>query len=186
MTEGISTFSSFLQANMTYIEKIPAALVTLVIAYVVIRLAKRAVLTASSLAKVDKTVQTMIKSVIGFVGWVLALAAVLNVMELSQLSLALGGSIALIAMALTTGLNNVTQDLLSGIFLLSDKEFGTGKWVKAGGVEGRVQELTIRKTRIRDREGNLHTIPNRNIDGGTYVIMAAKDEAEEAQEKTGA
>ena len=75
---------------------------TLAVAYVVIRLAKRAVLTATSVARVDRTVQTMIKSVISFVGWVLALAAVLNVMELSQLSLALGGSIALIAMALTT------------------------------------------------------------------------------------
>jgi len=102
------------------------------------RLAKRAIITATSLAKLDRTVQTMIQSVVSFVGWVLTLAAVLNVMELSQLSLALGGSIALVAMALTTGLNNVAQDLLSGIFLLGDKEFVTGKWVLAGGVEGRI------------------------------------------------
>lgn len=167
---------------MTYVEKLPAALVTLVIAYILIRLAKSAVLKVTALARADRTIQTMFQSVVGFVGWILALAAVLNVMELSQLSLALGGSIALIAMALTTGLNNVAQDLLSGIFLLSDREFATGKWVKAGGVEGRVEELTIRKTRIRDRDGNLHTIPNRNVDGATYVIMPAAADDPPAQE----
>ena len=185
MTDGFSPISSFVQSNMTYVEKLPAALVTLAIAYVVIRLVKRAILTATSVARVDRTVQTMIKSVVGFVGWVLALAAVLNVMELSQLSLALGGSIALIAMALTTGLNNVPR-ISAGIFLLSDKEFGTGKWVRAGGVKGRVQELTIRKTRIRDEEGNLHTIPNRNIDGGTYVIFTSKEDEDGSEEKAGA
>lgn len=185
VAEATNWFTSFVQSNMVYIEKLPAALVTFIIAYAVMRLAKRAIITATSLAKVDRTVQTMIESAISFVGWVLILAAVFNVMDLSQLSLALGGSIALIAMALTTGLNNVTQDLLSGIFLLGDKEFATGKWVMAGGVEGRIEELTIRKTRIRDAQGNLHTIPNRNVDGGTYVILAI-DAGKEAEEKAGA
>lgn len=185
MTEATGWFRSFIEANMVYIEKIPTALIVLIIAYGIIRLTQRVIIAATSLAKVDRTVQTMIRSAIGFVGWVLALAVVLNVMELSEISLALGGSVALIAMALTTGLNNVTQDLLAGIFLLSDEEFATGKWVKAGGVEGRIEALTIRKTRIRDAEGNLHTIPNRNVDGGTYVIMAI-DAGKEAEEKTGA
>ena len=53
-------------------------------------------------------------------------------------------------------------------------------------MEGMVEELTIRKTRIRDQEGNLHTIPNRNIDGGTYVIVASKPVPETSDEKAGA
>ena len=61
----------------------------------------------------------------------------------------------------------MTQDLLAGIFLLGDKEFCKRRVrIKAGGVEGELEELTIRKTRIRDAEGNLHVDPNRNVDGG--------------------
>jgi len=177
--DGMTNLTSMLESNWRYVEKLPAALVTLAIAYVVIALAKRAILAATGLARVNRAVQTMINSVVGFAGWVLALSAVLNVMELTQLSLALGGSIALIAMALATGLNNITQDLLAGIFLLGDREFAKGTWVKAGGVEGRLEELTIRKTRIRDAQGNLHVVPNRNIDGGTYVIVPAEEEPQQ-------
>ena len=96
MTEATGWFRSFIEANMVYIEKIPTALIVLIIAYGIIRLTQRVIIAATSLAKVDRTVQTMIRSAIGFVGWVLALAAVLNVMELSEISLALGGSIALV------------------------------------------------------------------------------------------
>jgi len=180
--EGIANLGSMIEANWKYVEKLPAAAVTLVIAYVVITLTKKAILAATGLARINRAVQTMVNSAVNFVGWVLALSAVLNVMELTQLSLALGGSIALIAMALATGLNNVTQDLMAGIFLLGDRDFAKGAWVRAGGVEGELEELTIRKARIRDAEGNLHVVPNRNIDGGTYVIVASQP----ADEKKGA
>ena len=74
-------------------------------------------------------------------------------------------------MALATGLNNVTQDLMAGIFLLSDREFVVGRQVKAGGVEGTLEAISIRKTKIRDANGQIHTVPNRNIDQSTYVII---------------
>lgn len=181
----MEAWRSFLEANIVYLHKLPTALIVLAVSYVVIQLAKNVVVRTTTLAKVDRAAQTMLKSVVSFFGWLLALAAVLNVMELSELSLALGGSIALIAMAVATGLNNVAQDLLAGIFLLSDREFATGSWVKAAGVEGRLVELTIRKTRIRDREGNLHTIPNRTVDGGTYVVVP-EELVEESQTQAGA
>ena len=90
----------------------------------------------------------MVSSAIGFVGWILIVAAALGVMNLSQLSLAIGGSVALVAMALATGLNNITQDVLAGIFLLLDRRFRLGSRVRAAGVEGTVEALTIRKTLI--------------------------------------
>lgn len=171
--------TSLLRENIDYIAKAPAALLTLAVAYFVLKGLRRVLRAAMRVARINVTIESMLLSAVGFVGWVLAAAAALNVMGLSQLSLALGGSVALVAMALATGLNNVAQDLLAGIFLLADDEFVIGRRVKAGGVEGVLEELTIRKTRIRDSEGNLHTVPNRNVDQGTYVILAP-GEGEEA------
>lgn len=181
--QEVDVFTAVLRENVEYIAKAPAALLTLGIAYLVLKAVKRVVRMAARVARINATVESMLLSAIGFVGWVLAVAAALNVMGLSQLSLALGGSVALVAMALATGLNNVTQDLLAGIFLLADEEFVIGRRVKAGGVEGVVEELTIRKTRIRDLEGNLHTVPNRTIDQGTYVIYPSEKRSEEPEGK---
>lgn len=159
--------------NVVYIARLPAALLTLLIAHVALRLIKQAIRTGARLAHLDPTVKTMLLSIVGFVWWVLALAMALSVMHLNQLSLALGGSVALVAMAMATGLNSITQDLMAGIFLLSDKNFHVGTRVKAGGIEGVVESVTIRKTYIRAEDGGLHAVPNRNIDLNTYVIFQA-------------
>src|SRR5690606_10356995 len=119
----MDAWRSFLEANIVYLHKLPTALIVLAISYVVIQLAKNVVVRTTTLAKVDRAAQTMLKSVVGFFGWVLALAAVLNVMELSELSLALGGSIALIAMAVDTGLNKVAHDPVAGSLLLRYRGF---------------------------------------------------------------
>lgn len=176
--QEFDVLTSLLRENVGYIAKAPAALLTLAIAYFVLRGLKRVLRAAMRVARINVTVESMLLSAVGFVGWVLAAAAALNVMGLSQLSLALGGSVALVAMALATGLNTVAQDLLAGIFLLADDDFVIGRRVRAGGVEGVLEELTIRKARIRDSEGNLHTIPNRNIDQGTYVILTSGEGGE--------
>lgn len=161
--------------NAVYIARLPAALFTLLVFYVVLRLLQKAIRTAAQLAGLDRAVKTMILSIVGFVGWVLALSAALSVMNLTQLSLALGGSVALVAMALATGLNNVTQDLMAGIFLLADKRFHVGARVRVNGIEGYVEGVTIRKTFIRTDDGWLHTVPNRQIDMNTYVIYEGRD-----------
>lgn len=181
--ESIEITRSIIEGNLKYLTKLPAALVTLAIAYVLLRIGRRLLRSAMTIARIDPAIQSMALSAASFAGWVLAIAAALSVMELNQLSLALGGSVALIAMALATGLNNVTQDLMAGMFLLSDKEFTIGQRVKAGGVEGTLVELTIRKTKIKDDNGYVHTVPNRNVDGAIYVIVNRSEDV--AQEKTG-
>lgn len=184
VVEGVSVWQSIVVDNISYISRVPSALLTLIVGYFILRGIKGIVGKAASLAKVDPTLRSMVLSTVSFAGWVLIVAAALSAMQLHQLSLALGGSIALVAMALATGLNSVAQDLLAGVFLLSDEKFVVGTRVKAGGVEGVVEELTIRKTRIRDADGQLHTIPNRNVDSATYVIYDREGAVEE-QEQAG-
>lgn len=178
MTVLEELWSQIIGENAVYIARLPAALFTLLVSWVVLRLIQKAIRTAAQLAGLDRAVKTMVLSIVGFVGWVLALSAALSVMNLNQLSLALGGSVALVAMALATGLNNVAQDLMAGIFLLSDKRFHVGARVRVSGVEGVVEGVTIRKTFIRSDDGWLHTVPNRNIDQNTYIIFTESQAAE--------
>lgn len=167
-----------MSTDAVYIAHLPAALVTLLVFYVALRLIQKAIRTAAQLAGVDRAIKTMVLSIVSFVGWVLALSAALSVMNLNQLSLALGGSVALVAMAPATGLNNVAQHLMAGIFLLTDKRFHVGARVRVNGIEGVVEGVTIRKTFIRSDDGWLHTVPNRNIDQNTYVIFSESQAAE--------
>lgn len=179
--ENVSVWEGMIQSNLHYVTNLPAALLTLVAAYIIIRIVRQLVATTTTIARVDKTVQSLIMSMISFAGWILAIATALSVMGLNQISLALAGSIALIAMALASGMNNVTQDLLAGVFLTADRDLRVGRRIKAGGVEGTLLSLTIRKTRVQDDSGHIHTIPNRSVDGSTYIIINESDEGEKEE-----
>lgn len=170
--ETFSLSSELLTQSAQYLAKVPGAIITLLATWIIIRLVKKIIKTATQLTKVDPTAQSLLSSGAGFVGWVVGIAATLNALGLQQISLALGGSVALVAMALATGLNTISQDLLAGIFLLSDDDFNIGAKVRTTGLEGEIMKLTIRKTKIMDRDGMIHVIPNRNIDAATFTIIS--------------
>ncbi len=155
-----------------FISHTPEVVVIIVATWVVSRLVVGSTVRAAKIVKVDRKVLSLVVSALRFVAWVLGIAAALNALGLTQISLALGGSIALIGAALASGLNTIPQDLLAGVFLIGDDEFAVGRRIKTGSIEGALEELTIRKTRIRDSQGNLHTVPNRVIDQGVYTVLA--------------
>ena len=93
---------------------------------------------------------------------------------LKQVSLGLTVLTALSGAALATGASGSVADILGGIFLVADPGFAIGRRVTAGGVEGIVKGITLRKTILEDDEGNIHVIPNRVVDGGRYVLRRPK------------
>ena len=51
-------------------------------------------------------------------------------------------------------------DIFGSISLLSDKVYKIGDYVKVNGIEGYVEDISIRSTKIRDLDNFLNTIPN--------------------------
>lgn len=50
------------------------------------------------------------------------------------------------------------QDLVTGLFILLEKQYAVGDFVEIGGVSGFVEDVGIRVTRIRDVNGALRMI----------------------------
>ncbi len=67
-------------------------------------------------------------------------------------------------------MSGVLREMVSGAFLVSDQDFGAGFRVKAGGVEGIVESVDIRKSRIRDASGNLHVLPNSQVEPHEWIV----------------
>ena len=68
--------------------------------------------------------------------------------------------------ALGFGAQQVIGDLLSGVFLFSERQFGIGDLIRlstpgeTAGVTGTVEELTLRTTKLRTTAGELVVVPN--------------------------
>jgi small-conductance mechanosensitive channel len=86
----------------------------------------------------------------------------------NQLGLPLGSLVApaaVIGAALGFGAQRIVQDLLSGFFVITEKQYGFGDLVElsvnAGGeARGTVEDVTLRVTKLRTGDGEVFTVPN--------------------------
>lgn len=69
----------------------------------------------------------------------------------------------ILGVAAGLGAQTLVTDIVSGFFILFENLFLVGDFIECAGVEGFVAEIGIRVTRIRDRSGVLHSVPNGEI-----------------------
>lgn len=108
----------------------------------------------------------VIRVLLWFFGTLIILAVVFGV-NVGTIVTGLGiGGIA-IAFAAKDSLEN----LLASFMVLIDKPFLIGDWIKVDNVEGKVERIGFRSTRIRSRDRSLIIIPNKKlIDNRLYNL----------------
>ncbi len=72
-------------------------------------------------------------------------------------SLGIGG------LAFALAAKDTVANFFGGIMIFADRSLKIGDWIKGGGVEGIVEEISIRSTKIRTFEHSLITVPNANL-----------------------
>jgi small conductance mechanosensitive channel len=75
---------------------------------------------------------------------------------------------AVLGAALGFGAQRVVQDLLSGFFIITEKQYGVGDLVQLtlgsnNDAMGTVEDVTLRVTKLRTSEGEMYTVPNGQI-----------------------
>lgn len=94
--------------------------------------------------------------------WVLAFLIGLNIIGVRIETLAT--SAGLFGVIISFGAQNAIRDMVAGIFIIAENQFRVGDVVKfyyAGQqISGKVEEISIRVTKLRDIDGNLHIIRN--------------------------
>lgn len=65
------------------------------------------------------------------------------------------------------GAQRLVRDLITGFLLLAEDQYAVGDYITVGDHVGVVEEVTLRVTRLRDFSGDLHVIPNGNIENVT-------------------
>ncbi len=66
-------------------------------------------------------------------------------------------------LAIGFGAQSLIRDVISGFFLLMEDQYHVGDVIRAAGVSGQVERMTLRMTIVRDLHGVVHFIPNGEI-----------------------
>lgn len=76
---------------------------------------------------------------------------------------ALVASLGLGGLAFALAAKDTAANLFGSFALLADKSIRIGEWIKVGDVEGVVEDIGMRSTKIRSFEKSLITVPNQTV-----------------------
>ena len=108
-----------------------------------------------------RTIGTVLTSTYSAFIWVIAVGMILG-----EFGFDLGPVIAsagIVGVAIGLGAQTLVKDILSGIFMLVEDQYGVGDSVKVGDVEGAVEKVGLRITTVRDSAGTLWYLRNGEI-----------------------
>ncbi len=108
-----------------------------------------------------ETIKGFFLKVTKFVVVVLGIAAVFQ--EWGFNVAAVLGSLGLVGMAVALGAQDVIKNMFAGLTIFLDRVFEKGNWIKTSDVEGTVEEIGFRATKVRQFDKALVTIPNSKL-----------------------
>ncbi|MGJ9459179.1 mechanosensitive ion channel family protein [Oceanobacillus sp. CF4.6] len=109
----------------------------------------------------EKTLKKLIKNVVAYVVYFMAIVMILGVFNFDVGPLLAGAGV--IGLAIGFGAQNLVRDIISGFFIIFEDQFSVGDYVAVSGVEGTVEEIGLRTTQVLSWTGEMHILPNGNV-----------------------
>jgi small-conductance mechanosensitive channel len=72
-------------------------------------------------------------------------------------------SAGILGVAIGLGAQSIFKDVINGILILVEDQYNVGEIVNIAGLKGTVEDLSLRRTTVRDADGTLYIIPNSQI-----------------------
>lgn len=110
----------------------------------------------------ENTLKKLIANVVAYVVYFVAFIMILdNVLGFNVGALLAGAGVA--GLAIGFGAQNLVRDIISGFFIIFEDQFSVGDYVLVNAIEGYVDEIGLRTTKVLSWTGEMHILPNGDI-----------------------
>ncbi|MBS2968669.1 mechanosensitive ion channel family protein [Metabacillus sp. KIGAM252] len=107
------------------------------------------------------TLQSLSLNVFGYILVFIFVVMVFQVFEYDATALLAGAGV--VGLAIGFGAQGLVSDVVTGFFLLLERQLDVGDYITTAGFSGIVEQVGLRTTQIRGFDGTLHYVPNREI-----------------------
>lgn len=144
--------------------KIVATIFSFFVANFLVRISKKVIIKSFSRFSAERRSDTVASLLASFVKYIIYFIIFCNILVMWGVNitsvLALGGAVSV---AVGLGAQDIVKDMMAGLFIITENQFGVGDIVELNGFSGTVESIGIRTTRIRNPDGNVHIVPNGQI-----------------------
>jgi moderate conductance mechanosensitive channel len=178
----VETLHAWLPELKTALRIFLVLTVAWVLKFALSRLLRRLRILFVSRAKVAEDIrwiETIMRALRYTLSIVIFLAALMMVLNELGISIApILGAAGVVGVAVGFGAQSLIKDYFNGFFLLLENQVRVGDVVEIAGKSGLVEEVSLRRTRLRGYDGNVHYIANGLITtvtnmstGFAYAVM---------------
>ena len=142
-------------------------IVVFFIGFICIKVSKRVIdrIFSTQKAKMSerkmKTLSTLFKNVAKYFIYFIMTCEILSRFGIDMTSILAVAGVGSVAIGF--GAQGLVKDFITGLYIITEDQFGIGDTVTINGFSGTVEEVGMRTTRIRDGNGSVHIIPNSSI-----------------------
>ena len=108
-----------------------------------------------------ETITDVLVSTARVIIWSIAMLVIFDQLGINLAPLLAGAGIA--GIALGFGAQTLVRDVISGLFILVEDQYGVGDTVELGDTVGTVEEVNLRVTRVRSVDGKVWFVPNGEV-----------------------
>ena len=148
-------------AAAEFIPSFIVALVTFVALYVVWRFIDRASEAVMERAEVDPTAGQFIQTLIKYV--ILTVATVTALGQIGINTTSILTSLGIVGLTIGFAARDALSNTISGLFIFWDRPFVIGDLIEIDDHYGRVDNITMRSTRVVTTDGKMLAIPNTTV-----------------------
>ena len=121
-------------------------------------------------AEVRQRTKTLSSVLVKIVGVIILVVAVITILpEFGVNITSLIAAIGIGGLAIAFAAQNLIRDFISGFFILLEDQYGIGDVVSIAGIAGVVEDITLRRTILRDIDANVHSVPNGKVELSTNM-----------------
>ena len=109
----------------------------------------------------DNKLMPLIKRIIVFVIWAIGIVTALNNVGVSVAALL--GTLGIGGIAVALAAQDTVKNIIGGITLFTDRPFRIGDRIHFDSIDGNVEDIGVRSTKIRTLDKRILTIPNSKV-----------------------
>ncbi|GEN53134.1 mechanosensitive ion channel family protein [Halobacillus faecis] len=117
----------------------------------------------------EATLNKLVLNTMSYVVYFMAFIMILETFNFEVGALLAGAGVA--GLAIGFGAQNLVRDIISGFFIIFEDQFSVGDYIQTSGVEGFVEEVGLRTTKVKAWTGEVHILPNGNVTQVTNFSM---------------
>ena len=108
-----------------------------------------------------KTLESLTKNIISYIYSLILIVTILELFDIRVTAILAGAGI--VGLAVGFGAQGLVSDVVTGFFILLERQIDVGDEVTIGLIKGTVEVVGLKTLQVRDYDGSLHFIPNRQI-----------------------